>query len=124
MKDIEKKQQVKESAEAILSGKLGWTAFTTWAKDHFSCSHYKANQLWNLSWKLIQEDAKNKISYSAQAAFIELEDVKQWALNENDRRAYLDALKYQGKINKLEDPDTQININADKIKLSWGSKDE
>ena len=114
-------QQYKESAEAIMQNKWGWTQFTDWAKQRFECGSYKANKLWNGAWEHIHETTKKGITYSKNAAFIELEQLKQRAAEAGDRRTYLDALKYQGKINKLEDPETQININADKIQLKWGT---
>ena len=117
------KEQFKESAEAIMQNKWGWTDFTNWAKDRFECGAYKANKLWNGAWKEIHKTTEKGITYSKDAAFIELEQLKQQSAEAGDRRTYLDAVKYQGKINKLEDAETQININADNIKLSWGNNE-
>ena len=50
MKDIELKQQYKESAEAIMQNRWGWTEFTNWAKARFECGSWKANKLWNGAW--------------------------------------------------------------------------
>ena len=114
------KDQFRESAEAIMVNKWGWTDFTNWAKERFECGHYKANKMWNGAWKEIHATTEKGITYSKDAAFIELELLKQQSAEVGDRRTYLDAVKYQGKINKLEDADTQININTDNISLSWG----
>ena len=121
MKDIELKQQYKESAEAIMQNRWGWTEFTNWAKARFECGSWKANKLWNGAWKHIHETTKKGITYSKDAAFIELEQLKQRASEAGDRRTYLDALKYQGKINKLEDPEQIITLHTDKIQLRWGN---
>ena len=120
-KQVELEAQFKESAEAIMQNKWGWTQFTDWAKQRFECGSYKANKLWNGAWKHIQKETEKGITYSKNAAFIELEQLKQRSAEAGDRRTYLDALKYQGKINKLEDADTTINIQADNIKLKWGN---
>lgn len=122
MKNSELEQQYKESAEAIMQNKWGWTQFTDWAKERFECGSWKANKLWNGAWKHIHATTNKGITFSKDAAFVELEQLKQRAAEAGDRRTYLDALKYQGKINKLEDPETQININADKIQLKWGNE--
>ena len=122
MKNSELELQYKESAEAIMQNKWGWSQFTNWAKQRFECGSWKANKLWNGAWKHIQKETEKGITYSKNAAFIELEQLKERAAEAGDRRVYLEALKYQGKINKLEDPETQININADKIQLKWGNE--
>ena len=122
MKNSELELQYKESAEAIMQNKWGWSQFTSWAKQRFECGSWKANKLWNGAWKHIQKETEKGITYSKNDAFIELEQLKERAAEAGDRRVYLEALKYQGKINKLEDPETQININADKIQLKWGNE--
>ena len=124
MTNIDKTEQIKQSAEYILANRLGWTAFTNWAKIEFTCTHYKANQLWNRAWELINSEVESKIAYNAQAAFIELEQLKQIALENNDRRTHLECIKYQGKINNLEAPSTVVNVNGDNIKIHWGNADD
>lgn len=124
MKKSELELQYKESAEAIMQEKMGWTQFTDWAKQRFECGSWKANKLWNGAWEHIQKETEKGITYSKNAAFIELEQLKELSLQNGDRRVYLDALKYQGKINKLEDPEQVININTDKIQLRWSQDEE
>lgn len=116
-------RQIRLSAELIMRERLSWKAFTSWACEEFSCGMYKSNKLWGKAWEYIQKQTKDGIQYSKNAAFVELEELKDQALIAGDRRTYLDALKYQGKINKLEEPETQINIQADSIKLKWGNEE-
>lgn len=120
MKNSELEHQFKESAEAIMENKWGWSQFTDWAKQRFECGSWKANKLWNGAWKHIHSTTKKGIQYSKDAAFVELEQLKQRSAEAGDRRVYLEALKYQAKINKLEDTENNITINADKISLKWG----
>jgi hypothetical protein len=119
---IELEEQIKESAEAIMVNRWGWTLFTDWAKGRFNCGSSKANNLWNWSWEHIYKVTEDGIKYNKDAAFIELENLKQIALEQNDRRTFLEAVKYQGKINNLETSQPMVNITGDNIKLSWGNE--
>lgn len=118
----ELEKQIRICAEAIMQERWSWKQFTQWCMNEFDCGMYKANKMWSKAWNHIHKTTEKGITYSKDAAFVELEELKDQALQAGDRRVYLEALKYQGKINKLEDPETQININADKIQLKWGNE--
>ena len=118
---ILKQQELEEAVEFILSNKASWSDFTRWATEKNGIGHTKANRMWNECWEHIQNNSDSKIQYQADSAFIELEQLKQRALQENDRRTYLEAVKYQGKIKGLEQNEWQnVNINFENVKMTWG----
>ena len=121
---VELERQIRICAEQIMKNRWSWKQFTDWCCNEFDCGMYKSNQMWNKSWELIHNKTSKGIQYSKDSAFIELEELKEQAAQAGDRRVALEIIKYQSKLNKLEDPETQINIQADKIQLSWGNNEK
>ena len=122
---ILRQEELEEAVEYILSNKASWSDFTSWVTEKNGIGHTKANRIWNECWDHIKDSSNSKIQYQADAAFIELENLKQLALQDNDKRTYLEALKYQGKIKGLDQNEIQnVNINFENIKMTWGGEEK
>jgi len=99
---IENQQHIDESVEYILENKSGWTQYTSWARERYDINNKMANQLWKDAWVILNEEFSDNIRESANKALMELEQVKMSAIEANDRRTWLDAIKYQAKIQGAE----------------------
>ena len=119
-KDIEYTEDIKECVEFILQNKAGWTDFTTWYTQRQGVGHTKANRMWKKSLTAISEQFQDEINDNVNATFIELENLKQRAKENNDRKNELDAIKYQAKLKGLEVERQQVDVNVKSVELSWG----
>ena len=123
-KDIEYTEDIKECVEFILQNKAGWTDFTTWYTQKQGVGHTKANRMWKKSLTAISEQFQDEINDNVNATFIELENLKQRAKENNDRKNELDAIKYQAKLKGLEVERSQVDVTLNKIELNWGNQTE
>ena len=115
----EYQQHIDESVEHILQHKLGWTQYTNWAREKYHINNRQANDMWKDAWIILNENFNDSIKESANKALLELEQIKLSAIEANDRRVWLDTLKYQAKIQGAEidrseiEVKGEININVD-----------
>ena len=123
-KDIEYTEEIKESVEYILENKAGWTDFTRWYTQKQGVGHTKANRMWKKALTAISDQFQNEINDSVNATVIELENLKQRARENNDRRNELDAIKYQAKLKGLEVERSQVDVNLKQVDLKWGNQSE
>jgi hypothetical protein len=120
---IELNELIVEGIEYLFSNKAGWTQFTTHFKEKQGIGSSKANKLWNDCWKEINKQTDLKISYDVESAWLEAENLKNIALEVNDRKTYLEALKYQGRLRGLDVQKVEANVNLQSVKLSWGNNE-
>jgi hypothetical protein len=116
-------KHLEECAEYILENKSGWTQFTTWAREKYDINNKQANTLWKEAWEVLTADFADNIKHTVEQTLIELEQVKESAISDNDRKVWLEVIKYQNKIRGGEIEKQQIDIKGDiNINLSWGSE--
>ena len=121
---IEYQQRVDESVEHILQNKLGWTQFTNWAREKYHINNRQANDMWKDAWVILNEEFSDSIRESANKALIELEQVKLSAIEANDRRTWLDAIKYQAKIQGAEIERHEVDVKGNiTIDVNFGNED-
>ena len=110
-----------ECVEYILQHKAGWTQFTTWAREKYDINNKMANTLWKDAWEVLTKDFADNIQHTVEKTLIELEQVKESAINDNDRRVWLEVIKYQNKIKGGEIERQEIKIQGN-VELSWGNE--
>jgi len=120
---VEHAQHVAECVEYILEHKAGWSQFTSWAREKYHINNRQANDMWKEAWEVLNEDFADRIRSTVNETLIELEQVKLSAIQENDRRVWLETIKYQNKIKGGEIERAEINVTGD-IKISWADDDE
>ena len=122
-KDIEYTEDIKECVEYILEHKAGWTDFTRWYTQKQGVGHTKANRMWKKALTAITEQFQDEIDNNVNATLIEIENLKQRARQENDRRNELDAIKYQSKLKGLEVERQQVEHTGElNININWGDE--
>jgi len=118
---IEHQQHIDESVEYILQNKSGWTQFTSWAREKYGINNRMANELWKSCWEVLSKDFDERIKHTVDEALMELEQLKLSAIENEDRRIWLETIKYQNKIKGGEIERQEINVKGN-IKLSWGDE--
>ena len=98
----EYQNNIDESVEYILENKSGWTQYTNWAREKYHINNRQANDMWKDAWVILNEQFNDSIRESANKALIELEQIKMSAIEAEDRRTWLDVVKYQAKIQGAE----------------------
>lgn len=115
------KKHLEESIEWIIEHKAGWTQFTTWARERYGINNRHANELWKECWKIMSKDFDERIKTTVDEALMELEQLKEQAIIDNDKRIWLEIIKYQNKIKGGEIERQEIKVQGD-IKLTWGDE--
>ena len=117
---IEHSAHLDESVEYILENRSGWSQFTNWAREKYHINNRQANDLWKKSWEIISEDFEESIKDTVNKTLLELEQVKLAAIEENDRRIWLETIKYQNKIRGGEIERSEVKVTGN-IQLSWST---
>jgi demethoxyubiquinone hydroxylase (CLK1/Coq7/Cat5 family) len=120
---IEKEQELDKCVEYILEHKAGWTQFTRWYTETKGVGHVKANRMWKMAMAKVSETIDTSIKGHVDRALVELENLKDRARQENDRRTELDAIKYQAKISGAEIERSQVDVKLEAINLNWGTNE-
>lgn len=120
---IEHQQHIEESVEYILENKSGWTQFTSWAREKYHINNRQANDLWKDAWIVLNDEFEDDIRKTVNKTLTELEQVKQSAIENDDRRIWLETIKYQNKIKGGEIERAEVKVTGE-IKLEWGDDAE
>jgi hypothetical protein len=112
---------IEESVNWILDNKANWTQYTNWAREKYHINNRQANDLWKKSWVIISEDFEDSVKQSVNNALLELEQLKEVAMADNDKRIWLEAIKYQNKIRGGEVERQEIKVQGN-VTLSWGNE--
>jgi hypothetical protein len=118
---IEHTQHIEECVEYILENKCGWTQFTTWAREKYDINNKMANQLWKDTWEEISKDFSDNVKQSVDETLVKLERLEEEAIANDDRRIWLEVLKYRNKIRGGEVERQEIKVQGD-IRLTWGNE--
>ena len=116
---VEHAQHTQQNVEYILEHKAGWSQFTSWAREKYGINNRHANTMWREAWEVLNEDFADRIRNTVNETLIELEQVKMSAIENDDRRIWLETVKYQNKIKGGEIERAEVNVTGD-IKISWG----
>ena len=118
---FEHTKHIEESVEYILEYRAGWTQFTTWSREKYHINNRQANDLWKACWEVMSSDFDERIKHTVDETLMELEQLKEQAIIDNDKRIWLETIKYQNKIKGGEIERQEIKIQGE-VKLSWGNE--
>jgi hypothetical protein len=71
----------------------------------------------------MSNDFDERIKHTVDQTLTELEQLKESAIIDNDRRVWLEVIKYQNKIRGGEIERSQVEVKGElNINLNWGSE--
>jgi hypothetical protein len=114
---------LQECVDYIMDNRSGWSQFTSWYMEKHNTNRQQANRIWTDAWKIITEDFEDNVRQSVNNTLMELEVIKEEARAENDRRVWLEVIKYQNKIRGGEIERSEVKVSGD-IKISWSDAEE
>jgi hypothetical protein len=79
-----------------------------------------ANLVWNEAWKIITDDFEDSVKQSVNETLLKLERLEEEAIAENDRRIWLEVIKYRNKIRGGEIERSEVKVTGN-IQLNWGT---
>ena len=120
---IENISNLQECVDYILDNRSGWSQFTSWYVEKHGANRKYANLVWNEAWKIIMVDFEDSVKQSVNETLLKLERLEEEAIAENDRRIWLEVIKYRNKIRGGEIERAEVKISGD-IKLNWGTSSE
>ena len=119
--NIEHQHNIQECVNYILDERSGWSQFTSWYMEKYNTNRQQANRLWKEAWKVINQDFEDDIRQSVNEALLELEVLKEEARAEEDRRTWLDTIKYMNKIKGGEIERHQVEVKGEmNININFG----
>lgn len=121
---IENIQNLQECVDYIMDNRSGWSQFTSWYMEKHSANRKYANVVWTKAWEIISEDFSDSIKQSVNQTMLELERLKENAIQNEDRRVWLETVKYQNKIRGGEVERSQVDVTVKDLNLQWGSTSE
>ena len=111
---------LQESVDYILDNRAGWSQFTSWYMEKYGANRKYANIVWKQCWEIISDDFSDDVKVSVNNALLELETLKEQAIADNDKRIWLEVIKYQNKIRGGEVERSEVKVEAN-VNLKWGS---
>jgi len=90
-------KHLEESVEWILENRAGWTQFTTWAREKYHINNRQANDMWKACWEIMSKDFDERIKNTVNEALMELEQLKEDAIINEDRRIWLEVINTKTK---------------------------
>ena len=119
---IENINNLQECVDYILEHRAGWSHFTNWYVEKYGANRRYANLVWNEAWKIIVDDFEDSVKQSVTETLLKLDQIEEEAIAENDRRIWLEVVKYRNKIRGGEVERQEVKVTGD-IKLNWGNGD-
>jgi hypothetical protein len=115
---------LQECIDYIMNNRAGWTQFTTWYMEKFNTNRQKANRIWTEAWNVITDDFEDNVKSTVNQTLLKLEELEEAARTENDRRVWLEVIKYQNKIKGGEIERSQVEVKGNiTIKTNWGNNE-
>ena len=121
--NIDHTSNIQACVDYILENRSGWTQFTSWYMEKYNTNRQQANRLWTEAWKIITDEFEDNVRQSINETLLKLERLEEEAVAENDRRIWLEVIKYRNKIRGGEIERAEVKISGD-IKLNWGAQSE
>jgi hypothetical protein len=117
---IENINNLQECVDYILDNRSGWSQFTSWYVEKHGANRKYANLVWNEAWKIITDDFEDSVKQSVNETLLKLERLEEEAIAENDRRIWLEVIKYRNKIRGGEIERSEVKVTGN-IQLNWGT---
>ena len=117
---IENISNLQECVDYILDNRSGWSQFTSWYVEKHGANRKYANLVWNEAWKIITDDFEDSVKQSVNETLLKLERLEEEAIAENDRRIWLEVIKYRNKIRGGEIERSEVKVTGN-IQLNWGN---
>ena len=121
---IENIENLQECVDYIMDNRSGWSQFTSWYMEKQGTNRQRANRVWQQAWEIITDDFSDNIKQSVNQTMMELEIIKEDARANNDRRVWLETVKYANKIRGGEVERSQVDVNVKSVDLSWGTTEQ
>ena len=118
--NIDHTTNIQECVDYILDNRAGWSHFTQWYMEKYNTNRQQANRLWSKAWEIIVEDFEDNVKQSITETLFKLDQIEEEAIADNDRRIWLEVVKYRNKIKGGEIERAEVKITGD-IKLNWGN---
>jgi hypothetical protein len=117
---IDNISNLQECVDYILDNRSGWSQFTSWYVEKHGANRKYANLVWNEAWKIITDDFEDSVKQSVNETLLKLERLEEEAIAENDRRIWLEVIKYRNKIRGGEIERSEVKVTGN-IQLNWGT---
>ena len=88
--------------------------------EKYGANRKYANLVWNEAWKIITDDFEDSVKQSVNETLLKLERLEEEAIAENDRRIWLEVIKYRNKIRGGEIERSEVKVTGN-IQLNWGN---
>jgi hypothetical protein len=88
--------------------------------EKYGANRKYANLVWNEAWKIITDDFEDSVKQSVTETMLKLEQIEEAAIEENDRRIWLEVVKYRNKIRGGEIERSEVKVTGN-ISLNWGN---
>jgi len=118
--NIQHTTNIQECVDYILDNRSGWSQLTSWYMEKHNTNRQQANRLWTEAWKIITEDFEDNIRQSVNETLLKLEQIEENAIADNDRRIWLEVVKYRNKIRGGEVEKQEVKVTGNVV-LNWGT---
>jgi len=118
--NIQHTTNIQECVDYILNNRSGWSQFTSWYMEKYNTNRQQANRIWSEAWKIITIDFEDNVKQSVNETLLKLEELEEMAIAENDRRIWLEVIKYRNKIRGGEVERQEVKVTGN-IQLNWGT---
>jgi hypothetical protein len=88
--------------------------------EKYNTNRQQANRLWTDAWKIITEDFEDNVKQSVTETLLKLDQIEEEAIAENDRRIWLEVVKYRNKIRGGEVERQEVKVTGNVV-LNWGN---
>jgi hypothetical protein len=116
---IENIQNLQECVDYILNNRSGWSQFTSWYMEKYGTNRKYASLVWNKAWEIITEDFEDNVKQSISETLLKLEQIEESAIADDDRRMWLEVVKYRNKIRGGEVERQEVRVSGN-VTLKWG----
>ena len=122
---IENIQNLQECVDYILNNRAGWSQFTSWYMEKYGANRKYSNLVWKSAWEIIVEDFEDNVRQSITETLLKLEQIEESAVADNDRRMWLEVVKYRNKIRGGEVERQEVKVSGNiNVLLKWGDQSD
>ena len=119
---IENINNLQECVDYILNHRAGWSHFTMWYMEKYGANRKYANLVWKSAWGIIIEDFEDNVKQSVTETLLKLDAIEESAIADEDRRIWLEVVKYRNKIQGGEVERHQVDVKGTlQIDVNFGT---
>ena len=119
---IENINNLQECVDYILNHRAGWSQFTMWYMEKYGANRKYANLVWKSAWGIIIEDFEDNVKQSVTETLLKLDAIEESAIADEDRRIWLEVVKYRNKIQGGEVERHQVDVKGTlQIDVNFGT---